>query len=336
MRTTGGGKKTMAQDSSVGERLAALSAVEDDLASPEARKALRQGLGDSSNYVVERAAQFIARTEDAAYTEPLVKAYWRLKRNPLKKDPGCLGKTAIVKALVALEHADADLFRDGIVYEQIEPKFFGEADSAAELRGACALGLVDQVPALEVLNRCATLLVDPCVLARSGAAQALGILSQPEGAPLLRLKLLQGDEKPEVMGECCAALLKLDRAGGLEFVARFLFDGDSDLCVQAALAVAESRLPGTFELLRRTWERRVEEAVRESLLLCIGLLRTPESRDFLLSIIRPSDLKSAEDALKALKLHGTDAEQRQAVDKAIDATGEPRLRRVFLDEWGLG
>ena len=326
----------MAQDSSIGERLAALSVVEDDLTSPVARKALRQGLGDASNYVVERAANFIARTNDAAYIDPLVKAYWRLKRNPLKKDPGCLGKTAVVKALIALDHTDADLFLDGIAYRQLEPKFLGEVDSAAELRGLCAIGLIETLPALKVLNHCVTLLVDPCPPARIGAAQAVGFLGQAEGGPLLRLKLLQEDEKPEVLGECCAALLKVDRDEGQAFVAQFLSDPDSDLCVQAALALAESRLPGTFDLLKRAWQRRREEAARESLLLCIGLLRTPESRDFLLSVIRPDDLKSAEDALKALQLHGTAAEQRQAVEKAIDATGEPRLRRVFVDEWGLG
>ncbi|RCS52841.1 hypothetical protein DTL42_08390 [Bremerella cremea] len=318
---------------SVGQQLHALNQLRADLAAAESHAQLKQALGDPSNRVVERAAELIAETEENSFTPPLLKAYWRLKRNPLKKDPGCLGKTAIVKALIQLEHTDPEVFRDGVVYQQIEPHWKGDRDTAAELRGICAIGLVHFVPTLEVLNHCAMLLVDRWPEARLGAAQALGALGQAEATPLLRMKLKLGDDQAEVHGECCSALLKIDREAGLEILRPFLASHDADCCVQTALALGEAKLPGTFDLLRSTWGHRSELGVRESLLLCIGLLRSSESQDFLLSLIDARDLRTAADAVKALRLHGDQGEIRQRTEMAVEKTGSEELRRVFRTEW---
>lgn len=298
-----------------------------------AEKTLKAALSHSSNRIVQRAAEMIADAELASLTADLVKAYWRLKRNPLKKDPGCLAKTAIVKALVQLELADMEVFRDGIAYRQIEPHWKGEIDTAAELRGVCAIGLVHFTPENEVLNRCAVLLCDQWPDARLGAAQALGALGQIAAAPLLRLKLLTGDRQAEVHGECCSALLKSDREEGLAFVQQFLTSPDADQCVQTALALGEARLPGTFDILRSVWGRRAELNVRESLLLCIGLLRTTESQEFLLSLVDKRDIRTAADAVKALRLNGPLGDLRERTQAAVEATESDELLRVFRDEW---
>jgi hypothetical protein len=183
----------MSKRKSVGDKLAALNDLRDDLSSPDVPRLLRQSLADQSNYVIQRAADLIAEADKKDLIASLAEAYRRLTINPLKADPGdpgCLGKTAIVRALVRLEHDDADFYREGIVYEQPEPKRGGHRDTAAELRGLSAAGLVNCVGKLEVMNRCAILLADNCVEARAGAAQALAACGQPEGAALLRLKLL--------------------------------------------------------------------------------------------------------------------------------------------------
>lgn len=296
-------------------------------------KVMRAALGHASNRIVQQAADLIGEAEMVSVAADLVKAYWRLKRNPLKKDPGCLGKTSLLKALIQIEYTDAELFRDGIGYVQLEPHWKGEIDSAAELRGVCAIGLVHFAPTLEVLNYCASLLCDPWPEARLGAAQAIGALGQVEAAPLLRLKLLSGDTQPEVHGECCSAMLKADREEGLAFVQQFLPSHDADTCVQTALALGEARLPGTFDILRTAWGHRSELNVRESLLLCIGLLRTTESQDFLLSLIDKRDIRTAADAVKALRLHGDIGDLRQRTEAAIEATQSEPLARVFQDEW---
>lgn len=311
-------------------KLHELSKLRDDLGASEAKTQLKSALADGSNRIVERAAELIAEAEDASLTPDLVKAYRRLKRNPLKKDPGCLAKKAIVKTLIQVGHTDPEFFRDGIVYEQVEPYRGGQIDTAAEIRGDCAIGLVHCVPVLELLNHCAKLLADEYPEARMGAAQALGALGQPGSGPLLRLKLLSGNETPAVHGECCAALLKIDPLEGLDFVRPFLASHDPDQCVQTALAVGESKLPGAFDLLRNTWGRRSELNVRESLLLCLGLLRTTESQEFLLSLIDVRDLRTAADAINALKLNGEQGEIHQRTEAAVEKTGSDELRQVFL------
>ncbi|PQO37011.1 hypothetical protein C5Y96_07580 [Blastopirellula marina] len=298
-----------------------------------AAKTLKAALTHSSNRIVQRAAEMIADAELVSLTADLVKAYWRLKRNPLKKDPGCLGKTTIIKALVQLELADMEVFRDGITYRQLEPHWKGEIDTAAELRGVCAIGLVHFTPEIEVLNRCAVLLCDAWPDARLGAAQALGALGQIAAAPLLRLKLLTGDRQAEVHGECCSALLKSDREEGLAFVQQFLTSPDADQCVQTALALGETRQPGTFDILRSVWGRRSELSVRESLLLCIGLLRTTESQEFLLLLIDKRDIRTAADSVKALRLNGPIGDLRERTEAAVQATESDELLRVFRDEW---
>jgi hypothetical protein len=150
----------------------------------------------------------------------------------------------------------------------------------------------------------------------------------------VRLKLLSGDKNAEVLGECCAALLRLDREEGVRFVERFLWSDDAALCVQAALAMGDSRLPQTFEPLRHAWERQREPSVRESLLICIGLLRSSEASDYLLSLIESNQRGAAPDAIKALKTYGKSGDLRQRVEAAVMRAGNDRLIRVFEKEWG--
>ena len=142
----------MSKKKSVGDKLATLNALRDGLSSSYVPPLLRQSLADQSNYVVERAADLIAEAGSKDFIASLVEAYRRLEVNPLKRDPGCVGKTAIVRALLRLEHDDAEFYRDGITYEQPEPKWGGLKDTAAELRGLSAAGLVSCASSLEVLN----------------------------------------------------------------------------------------------------------------------------------------------------------------------------------------
>ncbi|MBI1249551.1 hypothetical protein GC197_17135 [bacterium] len=323
----------MNDDEAVDAQLRLLTDLADRLDETETHRELINALGHSVNLVVERAADMVAPTGNQAFIPPLTKAYWRLKRNPLKRDAGCLGKTAIVKALVHLEHDDLEIFRDAIEYTQVEPRYPHPVDTAAELRGICAIGLIHFAPPLEVLNRCAVLLADPWPNARLGAVRAIGALASAEGAPLLKLKLLLGDDEAEVHGECCSALLKIEKEEALSFVQPFLETGDSDMCVQTALAIGESQFDGAFEILRTAWGRRAELAVRESLLLCVGLIRSTASQDFLLSLITSHDVRTASDAIKALQLSASLGDIRQRTEAAVEATGNEQLARFFASEW---
>ena len=70
------------------------------------------------------------------------------------------------------------------------------------------------------------------------------------------------------------------------------------------------------------------------MLLCIGLLRSAEAIDFLLSLIDTKDLRAAIDSLKALKIHGKMGDLRQRTKAAVEATGDAQLASAFEEAWG--
>jgi hypothetical protein len=109
------------------------------------------------------------------------------------------------------------VFAAGVRHVQLEPAYGGPNDTGAELRGLCGLAFAHfgRHDALAVL---AELLADPERVARLGAARGLGDAGRADAAPLLRYKLLLGDDEPEVIAACLESLLHLEDA--IDFVAR--------------------------------------------------------------------------------------------------------------------
>jgi HEAT repeat protein len=253
----------------------------------------------------------------------------RLLVDPQKKDPGCVGKIAVSEALVRLECHDLEFYRAAIRYTQYEPVWGGEEDMAAPIRAAAAMGMVLCASILEALNHFAELLADPHRTARIGAARAVASLGHPEGVPLVKLKLLCGDSDAEVIGECCSALLRLAPEEGLRIVVRQLSSRDDDTCVQAAVALGESRQSKAFEPLQVCWRRRSDPSVRKILLTAIGILRSDEADEFLLSLIRGTNERDAADALSAMQPFLRARELRNKVGAAVGDANKAHLRRLL-------
>ena len=133
----------------------------------------------------------------------------------------------------------------------------GQEDTAAQLRAVCAAGMVGCATRIEAINYFADLLADPCKAARIGAARAISGLGSWEGVPLLRLKLRLGDEDAEVIGECCSALLEIAPEDGLDLVTHLLSSKDSDVRLQAAVSLGESRNRQALEPLCACCNRSV-------------------------------------------------------------------------------
>lgn len=329
-------KSKSGKSKSVSEKRAELNALRDQLSTPEAGQALRKALNDRANRVVAKAAELIAETGDRQFEDELKSAWQRLLGDPAKADPGCLAKTAIVETLVKLECRDLDFYRTAIEYRQFEPIWGGEQDTAAQLRSAAAIGLVLCASLLEALNRFAELLTDDSKIGRAGAARAIAALAHPEGVPLLRLKLLVGDKEPEVVGDCCAAMLQLAPDDGLPLVLSQLASPDPDVAIQVALALGESRHRQALEPLKAAWQCRSDAATRAALLIPIALLRSAEANEFLLSLFRGGDARVAADALRALKIHGKSGELRRQIDAVIVSCGNTALVELFHREFGTG
>ncbi len=206
-------------------------------------------LRHKSNHVVAAAATTAERLETAGLAPDLVAAFERLMANPSKLDPGCKALIAIVQALVQMDDPAARVYFAGIRHVQMEGSFGPPTDVAAPLRGLCARGLARMAHPGALLE-CVTLLADREVAARAGAIRAVADAGRPEGVLLLRLKALLGDKEDEIVAECFGALLRLDPAGSVEFVAQFLNSRAGGLGEQAALALGESRLEAAFGVLR--------------------------------------------------------------------------------------
>lgn len=321
----------MAKRQTTEAKIAQLKALRNDPHSPAALTELKKALADRSNYVVARAAEMIGEWELRTLAPDLVAAFDRLVMDPSKTDPQCLGKSAIAEALVRLEHDDWDFFLKGMRHYQPEPVWGGEQDAAAQLRGTCALGLVQSRygDSVGVLSHLADLLADTEKPARIGAARAIAQFSRLEGVPLLRLKIHSGDKATEVMGECFAALLSLAAKDAIPLIADFLQSHDLDLRLEAAAALGESREPQAFEALKSCWERHHDRSFKKSLLLSMGLSRQPAAVEFLLSLVQGKSPDVAADALAALAPCRFQTSTREKVEVAVRQSAHTELAKVF-------
>jgi HEAT repeat protein len=314
------------------DALAAIHAIRQAPENYDLKRDLAPLLKHKSNHVVAAAASTSERLEATTLAPDLVEAFERLMRDPAKLDPGCKAVIAIAQALVQMDDPAAKVYFAGIRHVQMEASFGPPVDVAAQLRGLCARGLA-RMGHPEALMECVTLLADPQIPARTGAIRAIGDAGRQEGVLLLRLKALLDDEEAEVTGECFGALLSLDPAPSVEFVAKFLDSPSVGIGEQAALALGESKLPAAFEVLREAWERGGTSDQRRTLLVAIAMLRNDQALEFLLNRLESESGPVAADALAGLAFYARDEAVRGRVGEVVRQRGEPALEAVFAREF---
>ena len=259
----------------------------------------------------------------------LHKAFDRFMERPATTDKGCYAKTAIAKTLYELEINDLDVFLRGIHHIQPEPVWGGNQDTAAELRGICALGLV-RANYHDVMNELAELVVDPDPTARLNAVRAIGYSENAiVGTPILRMKLLAGDAQPEVIVEAFASLMKLAPANSILFVSRFLEKPDPEMREMALIALGQSRQPAALELLISMYDREITIDKRRPLLSAIALTRLPASQQFLLQVIADEHRDLAIAAIEGFKPFRSDSSIRAKIEKAVEDRDEASVREAF-------
>lgn len=301
----------------VEEQLEALSRLR-EAAPEEAVPALRKALADRVNLVVAKAAKIAAERQLRALESDLLRAFDKLFDDPVKRDPQCWGKNAIAGALKDLGYSESAPFLRGLDHKQMEPVWGGEADTAENLRGTCLLALV-ACPDLErgeALRAFVSALTEKAQTIRVEAARALGQMAGDEGALVLRLKALVGDENPQVTGQVFDSLLAIEGERALSFTADFLRRG-GEAGEEAALALGSSHLPGAFDLLRETWKAARHPDFRAVLLRAIGISRLEPALAWLLDVVRNGRKADAAAAIEALALHHSSEEIRCQVERAI-------------------
>lgn len=327
----------MAKSRTMEAKLARLKELRADPHAPTAAAELKKVLADRSNYVASRAAEVVGEFGLRDLVPDLLAAFDRFLVNPVKTDPQCLAKNALAEALTKMGHDDADFYRMGMRHFQPEPVWGGEQDTAAHLRGTCAFGLVQSScgDGLDTLNRLVDLLADPEKPTRIDAARAVANFSRREGIPLLRLKVMSGDEA-EVIGACFGALLEMSPRESVEFVAGYLKSANADVALEAAAALGESKEPAAFEALKQCWEQTYDAEFKRSLLLSMGLSRQPAALEFLLSVIRTEPAATAADAIAALYPFRYQAQAREKAEEAVRANGHASLRPAFEKVFAKG
>ena len=290
----------------------------------DSRREIRLVLQTEGSHAVARAAALVGELGLAALAPDLVAAFDRFLVNPVRSDPGCSAKTAIVSALRRLEHDAGAVFRRGAEHVQMEPVFGGRVDTAVDLRGASALAVAEHGGS-DVLVLLARLLADPEPPVRVSAARAVSVHGAEAGIPLLHLKALSGDGEPRVVSECLLALLRLDPKGALPFVASFL-DKDDATAEAAAVALGESRQPEALPTLAAWLPRASRRGLARVALLAVAALRREDAIEFLLSVVKGEPAATAREALSALATLGPGDALVERLTSAVE--GRPELRQA--------
>ncbi len=304
-------------------------------ASPEVvTRELRSHLRARSNLVVAKAAKIAGELRVSELVPDLVAAFQRLMTNPQQLDKRCAAITEIVAALYEMDYREPEIYLQGLRHVQREASFGPPVDTAAALRGMSAQGLV-RTRYRDALAEVLSLLVDPEPPARLGAVRALATNGGEAGALLLRLKILTGDEEPEVLGECFSGLLAAAPESSLPFVARYLDDDDEITSEAAIWALGESRLSSAFAVLKEKWERTVGRPRRKLLLTAIAALRLEEPIDFLRSLVKTGNPQIAADAIAALAIYRQNEAVRESISAAVRERGEHSLDELFRQHFRL-
>jgi HEAT repeat protein len=243
---------------------------------------VRKALRDRSNLVCSKAAGVAGDLLLLDAIPDLLHAFERFLKDPVKTDPKCWAKNAIVKALKDLAYEDPEVYLRGLTHVQMEPVWGLSVDAAAALRGACALALVAcSLPRDAILIHLADALADPEMRVRADAARAIAQLPGQDSILMLRVKIQAGDPEPAVIGQCFLSLLGIDARSAIPFVARFLTGANEDVRFEAAAALGECPDVRAVEALIARWKAERSADMKRAIELSLGVSRMPEARAFL-------------------------------------------------------
>jgi hypothetical protein len=319
----------MAKSRKLEQLLAQLDSVRLEPTAPESTIVLRQIITSKYSIAIAQAAKLIGTTDRYDLIPDLVVVFDRCMTNPVQTDPGCTAKLNVAEALYRLEYSNEDLFLRGIRHVQQEPVWGGSEDTAAALRGMCALGLV-RMNYPEVMNELADLLADPQQDARIAAARAIAYTGDLAGAPLLRLRIQVGDTVP-VLSDCFIALLQLSRQSALPLIGQFLVGSNhsNEVAEVAAFALGESRFPEALPFLQTWWQRTRSAELKQTALTTIALLRHDDAIAFLMTLIQDGAIPDAKMAIVALGLYHHDHDLWTRVCETATSRGDPSLHSLL-------
>jgi HEAT repeat protein len=317
------------------EQVAALDALRHG--PEEARVApLRKALGHRNNFIVAKAAdlirEFLRERGLANLTPELLAAFDRFFDDPVKTDPQCWAKNAVSRTLAAMEYQDETVFLRGMRHIQLEPVWGGSSDTAGTLRATCAFALVQcrSLTEKDLLEHLVELLADKDKTVRAEVVRAIEQVGSPSASLLLRLRAVlasdgPGADEPDVLGACYSGILRIEGVRAIPWMRRFLISAD-DNAAEAALALAGTHSPESFETLLEFFTQANDPWWRSVLLSAISLTRQDEALEFLLELVGKESL-DAEPAIEAILRSRPSQEITNRLEKLVK--DNPRLKRAF-------
>lgn len=293
---------------------------------------LKVFLKNRSNLVVAKAAKVVREMHTGELIPHLVTTFQRLMANPEKLDKGCAALTEIASALYELDYPEPEIYLLGIHHIQMEGSFGPPVDAAAKLRGLSALGLA-RTRHPYALDEIVSLLVDAWPEARIGAIRALTSNGGQTGALLLKLKILTGESEPDVLAECFTGLLASAPEASLPLIAGYIDSEDLAVAEVALLALGSSRLPAAFDLLKAKCRERAKAPLKKALLAAIGMVRSEEAIEFLLSVLEESHGQAARDVIPVLASFRGNDRVRSQVETIISQRDDERLTELFRQQF---
>ena len=261
------------------------------LEQPDRQALLLEALTDKSPYVAALAAEALGEQADDKAALVMTEQFGILCEDGPIRDPGCHIRSNLAFSLGRLEYRPAsDMLRLGIRVVQVEPVGGVPFDTAAHLRGNCALALA-QVRDPDCVRDIALLLfdrsgfafarapVDPTVKMepRKAAARALSLSGSLQARLPLTLKLVHPEnEEPEVLQECMQALVELEDPHALEVLEPYLRHSDKRLAAYSALMIARSQQPGAAALLAAALTHFSGDPLR-AVVLALATVRDPDA-----------------------------------------------------------
>jgi hypothetical protein len=278
---------------------------------------VKSALADRSARVVAKAATLCSEQALRELTPELKEAYSRFLVDAVKRDPQCLAKQSITRALVELDCSDVEFFQRGIRYHQLEPVWGGSVDTAVEVRSSCAMGLVAS-GYWRALPEVTALLADKEVRVREGAARAISCGNPQAAEVLLRFKVLTGDKESAVIGECFTGLMAIAADESVSFVAEHLRNDNDEIRDFAALALGESRHPEAVAHLKSAWDTaELDQDFRIVLIRAAAVHRSDAAFEWLLSLIENDRKKFADAAVDALAVYERNTKLAAQIQQAL-------------------
>jgi HEAT repeat protein len=313
------------------EELEALDAVA--LLSTEERiEPLRKALGHRNNFVVARAAKLAEAALLSTLVPELLAAYHRFFTDPVKTDPQCWAKNALVHALDALDYHEAEPYLRGVVRRQLEPVWGGQSDTASTLRSHCLFALVScrELSETALLRHLITAFADPIPSVRTAAARAIAQVGSDAASLLLRLRAQVAGDEAETLGACYSGVLSIEGSSAIGWAAGFLAKED-DAAAEAALALAATRNPESVAPLRAAFDHVDDPWFASVLLSALALTRQPAAMEFLLGQVE-AESYYAEKSVEAILRASPAQETIERLEKLVE--GNSRLQRAFERESG--